>query len=267
MIFITVLMLNVWTISTDDVLSPNINILEKLGKIKSMETIMKSLETKIDQIKTENKALTTNLKKLEEKTDASERVKVAFSATLSALGNSHKFIGPYQEATSLVYENALTNIGNAYDTNTGIFTAPVKGVYYFNFVVFNPWGMSTGVKLLKNGNFVVGATDNPPGQDTEDTASNAVCLLLEQGDQIHLQLWENRRIYTDGSGGWRLVSGWSRLVEGWSGLVEGWIGLVEGCSGLVKVWSWLDDWSEVWSWLKLWCGVWNCLGLWCGVWR
>lgn len=51
-----------------------------------------------------------------------ERVKVAFSATLSALGNNHKFIGPYKEATSLVYENALTNIGNAYDTNTGIIT-------------------------------------------------------------------------------------------------------------------------------------------------
>lgn len=165
-----------------------------------------------------------------------ERVKVAFSATLSALGNDHKFIGPYTEATSLVYENALTNIGNAYDTNTGkgyhhiaqrnckhdaikfyqvicklfeepkflllstgIFTAPVKGVYYFNFVLFNPHAMSTGVSLLKNGNFVVGATDNPPEQDTEDTASNAVCLLLEQGDKIKLQLWENRRIYTDGN--------------------------------------------------------------------
>ncbi|KAK9976651.1 hypothetical protein ABG768_021859 [Culter alburnus] len=219
MIFITVLMLNVWAISADDVLSLNINITEELGKIKTMETKMKSLETEMERLRAENtelktlydtkmkmdeliklnQALTTNLKKLEEKTDASERVKVAFSATLSALGNSHKFIGPYQEATSLVYENALTNIGNAYDTNTGIFTAPVKGVYYFNFVVFNPHGMPTGVKLLKNGNFVVGATDNPPGLDTEDTASNAVSLLLEQGDRIHLQLWENRRIYTDGN--------------------------------------------------------------------
>ncbi|XP_051748025.1 cerebellin 14 isoform X1 [Ctenopharyngodon idella] len=227
LIFITVLMLNVWAISADDVLSPNINILEELGKIKTIETIMKSLETEMERLRTENEeqakelktlydttidtkikmdelikqntALTTKLKKLEEKTDASERVKVAFSATLSALGNNHKFIGPYKEATSLVYENALTNIGNAYDTNTGIFTAPVKGVYYFNFVLFNPHAMSTGLRLLKNGNFVVGATDNPPGQDTEDTASNAVCLLLEQGDQIHLQLWENRHIYTDGN--------------------------------------------------------------------
>ncbi len=79
----------------------------------------------------------------------------------------------------------------------GIFTAPVKGVYFFNFVVFNPFEIATGVRLLKNGNFVVAATDNPPGQDTEDTTCNSVSLLLEQGDQIYLQLIENRRVYTD----------------------------------------------------------------------
>ncbi|XDV26625.1 hypothetical protein PO909_030280 [Leuciscus waleckii] len=155
----------------------------ELEKMKTMETKMKSMEIEMERLRTENK----------------ERVKVAFSATLSALENAHKFIGPYANATSLVYENALTNIGNAYDTNTGIFTAPVKGVYYFNFVLFNHHVMSTGLRMLKNGHHVVTATDNSPGQDTEDTASNAVCLLLEEGDRINLQLVETRRVYTDGN--------------------------------------------------------------------
>ncbi|XDV27738.1 hypothetical protein PO909_031227 [Leuciscus waleckii] len=127
---------------------------------------------------------------------STERVKVAFSASLSA-STDVKYIGPYAEATNLVYEHAFSNIGNAYDINTGIFTAPVKGVYFFNFVVFNPYTISTGVRLLKNGNFVVAASDNPPGQDTEDTACNSVTLLLEQGDRILLQLLQNCRIYTD----------------------------------------------------------------------
>lgn len=48
-------MLNVWAISADETLPPNINILEELGKIKTMETIMKSLETEMDQLRTENK--------------------------------------------------------------------------------------------------------------------------------------------------------------------------------------------------------------------
>ncbi|CAM4597407.1 unnamed protein product [Leuciscus chuanchicus] len=217
LICVTVLILNVWAISADDELSVNINILEELRKIKTMETKMKSMEIELEKMKTmetkmksmeieleKMKTMETKIKPMETElerlgTENKERVKVAFSATLSALENAHKFIGPYATATSLVYENALTNIGNAYDTNTGIFTAPVKGVYYFNFVLFNHHVMSTGLRMLKNGHHVVSATDNPPGQDTEDTASNAVCLLLEEGDRINLQLWENCRVYTDGN--------------------------------------------------------------------
>ncbi|KAK9979142.1 hypothetical protein ABG768_012586 [Culter alburnus] len=194
LILIAVVMLNVWAIPADDVLSPNINILEELGK---MEARMKSMEKEMEQLRTQNTGKLTdhtgetmlNLKifKLKE---------LAFSASLSA-SLDRKYYGPHAEETTLVYENAYTNIGNAYDINTGIFTAPVKGVYFFNFVVFNPYALSTGVRLLKNGNFVVAASDNPPGQDTEDTTCNSVTLLLEQGDQIYLQLLNQCRIYTD----------------------------------------------------------------------
>jgi len=70
-------------------------------------------------------------------------------------------------------------------------------VYYFNFVLFNPNAMPTGANLVKNGKLVVAATDNPPSIDTEDTASNAVSLLLEVGDRINIQLWPKRRFFTD----------------------------------------------------------------------
>ncbi|KAL1280685.1 hypothetical protein QQF64_015285 [Cirrhinus molitorella] len=143
---------------------------------------MQSMEEEMERLRTENTALTTKLKTFEEKTEVSERVKVAFSASLSTLKDGFQFIGPYTQTTTLVYKNAITNIGNAYNNNSGIFTAPVKGVYFFNFVVFNPHDISTGVKLLKNGNVVVTATDNPPKQDTEDTTFNSVSLILEQDD-------------------------------------------------------------------------------------
>ncbi|KAK2900720.1 hypothetical protein Q8A67_008835 [Cirrhinus molitorella] len=197
LILITILMLNVWAIPADDLFPSNINILEELGKIKIIETRMQSMEEEMERLRTENTALTTKLKTFEEKTEVSERVKVAFSASLSTLKDGFQFIGPYTQTTTLVYKNAITNIGNAYNNNSGIFTAPVKGVYFFNFVVFNPHDISTGVKLLKNGNVVVTATDNPPKQDTEDTTFNSVSLILEQGDHIYLQLMENCRVYTD----------------------------------------------------------------------
>lgn len=55
LIVVTVLMLNVWAISADDELSLNINLLEELGKIKTMETKMKSMEIEMEQLRTENK--------------------------------------------------------------------------------------------------------------------------------------------------------------------------------------------------------------------
>ncbi|KAF4117545.1 cerebellin-1-like [Onychostoma macrolepis] len=199
MVVYIVLLLSVLSTQAQDFMSPTLDFISELKKITTMEEKFNALNDDIKELRSKNEALTTKLKTFEEKTEVSERAKVAFSASLSALGNAHRFIGPYTIATTLVYENALTNIGNVYDTNTGIFTAPVKGVYFFNFVVFNPHAISTGVSLLKNGNFVVSATDNPPGIDTEDTACNSVSLILEQGDQIYIQLMENRRIYTDGN--------------------------------------------------------------------
>jgi len=52
LIFITVLMVNVWAIPADDLVTPNINILEELGK---MEARMKNLENVIERL-TENTA-------------------------------------------------------------------------------------------------------------------------------------------------------------------------------------------------------------------
>ncbi|KAK2860810.1 hypothetical protein Q7C36_004976 [Tachysurus vachellii] len=117
--------------------------------------------------------------------------KVAFSASGPAN------VGPYLERVTLVYRKALMNIGKGYDPKTGIFTAPVTGVYYFIFVVFNANDLSTGVALMKNGKNIVFATDNEPGSDTEDTTTNSVSLLLEEGDQVYLELVETRKIYTD----------------------------------------------------------------------
>lgn len=156
------------------------DIIGELQKIKTMEKKLHALHEEVRKLKSKNR----------------ESVKVAFSASLSE-SLSRGYYGPSAEATTLVYKHAFINIGNAYNTNTGIFTAPVKGVYFFIFVVFNYDKEATAVRLLKNNSFVVAASDNPPGQDSEDTTCNSVSLLLERGDRIHLQLAEKRRIYTD----------------------------------------------------------------------
>ncbi|KAJ8390251.1 hypothetical protein AAFF_G00108200 [Aldrovandia affinis] len=73
--------------------------------------------------------------------------KVAFTASL----DGSITVGPYPDSSILVYQRVLTNIGNAYNSSTGIFTAPVRGVYYFSFTVFG-WsnGTPTAARLFMN---------------------------------------------------------------------------------------------------------------------
>ncbi len=64
LIIITVLMLNIWAIPADDLFSPNINILEKLEKMKIMETRMGYyFQTCFKNISTKNFKYTNSFKK------------------------------------------------------------------------------------------------------------------------------------------------------------------------------------------------------------
>ncbi|XP_048013065.1 complement C1q-like protein 2 [Megalobrama amblycephala] len=215
-IFITVLMLNVWAISADEVLSPNINIIEELGKIKNMETIMKSLETEMERLRTENKELTAtvteqkeNIRELRnEMKKKNEEIsnltlsqvelrkenrgrEIAFSASLVESGD--EYIGPFTTHFTLTYKNVFTNIGKAYNPFTGIFTAPLKGAYMFRVSIYGVAGTAATVSIIKNGEIVVSAYDEQPQGALN--SSNGVVLILEVGDVVYVRLKAGRRIY------------------------------------------------------------------------
>jgi hypothetical protein len=44
-------------------------------------------------------------------------------------------MGPVTDHTDIVFDQVITNIGHAYDINTGRFTAPVNATYQFNVIV------------------------------------------------------------------------------------------------------------------------------------
>ncbi|XP_029913141.1 complement C1q-like protein 2 [Myripristis murdjan] len=122
--------------------------------------------------------------------------KVAFSACLLKSGSGNT--GPFTTATTLKYKNVFSNIGSSYSPETGIFTALVKGVYFFRFSMFNNVNAtpSSVVSLMKNGVRLVSVWDTV-GSDANDMGSNAVVVSLEVGDRVYVELAANRLIYDD----------------------------------------------------------------------
>ncbi|XP_067117752.1 complement C1q-like protein 4 [Osmerus mordax] len=131
-----------------------------------------------------------------------ERTRVIFSAAAGGTGA----IGPFNVDTTMIYKTAITNIGNAYNSNTGIFTAPVKGVYYFCFFYHAEGREAARLYLYKDGKYITMTSDHQNNADTADNGGNAVILELNQGDPVYIvmaadsHVWGNAFDHTTFSG-------------------------------------------------------------------
>uniref|UniRef100_A0A667Z6X6 C1q domain-containing protein n=1 Tax=Myripristis murdjan TaxID=586833 RepID=A0A667Z6X6_9TELE len=169
---------------------------ENLGitvqKMASVEAKLETCNRQAEELKKTNQAQDEQLKVLQE-TTAISQAKVAFSA---ALGSP---MGPFQQDTPLKYERILSNIGSGYNPATGIFTAMVRGMYYFRYTMYNnnSGQPNSIVSLMMNSQRVVSTWDTE-GNDNHDSATNAAVLQLAAGDSVFVKLYANRVVYDDG---------------------------------------------------------------------
>ncbi|XP_036374854.1 complement C1q subcomponent subunit B-like [Megalops cyprinoides] len=192
-----------------DFASPDTDILAELKELKAkMEKLereneaqavkLRALETRLNiresQLEEEQPVLMQLKSTVEEvKRQNADRPKVAFSATLFGAGSQHT--GPFNTETTLIYKKVITDISNNYNPATGIFTAPVRGLYYFRFSG-HAWGNHyMAVSLYKNEQRICSAYDEQRSGNAN--SSNGVTLLLEEGDRVYMRLWTNRQIFDD----------------------------------------------------------------------
>ncbi|XP_072550455.1 complement C1q-like protein 2 [Salminus brasiliensis] len=121
--------------------------------------------------------------------------KVAFSA---ALGQPAGLRGPFGQETTMIYKNVLTNVGNAYNPSTGIFTALVKGVYYIRFTasVYDNNSSNMGLNLYKNEKHIMHLGENSIDGIAKH-ASSGITIELMQGDQVYTRLPPNYVLWDD----------------------------------------------------------------------
>ncbi|XP_031173247.1 complement C1q-like protein 4 isoform X5 [Sander lucioperca] len=122
---------------------------------------------------------------------------VAFSASLVPK-DQRATTGPFPSLTTLIYKHVVTNIGNVYNSNTGVFTAPVKGAYNFEWWVgaFGDNSHGSGAWLVKNSDLLFMNFEQQA--DGFMSSSKGMTLLLDVGDVVFIRLQTNTVVFDDG---------------------------------------------------------------------
>ncbi|KAL7373507.1 hypothetical protein ABVT39_008316 [Epinephelus coioides] len=168
------------------------------NKITVLETRMSSSENEVAELKRESAVLETRMSSNENevaelKRENADRPKVAFSAGLTDAG----LLGPFNTDITLKFSKVFTNIGQAYSPTTGIFTAPVRGVYYVRFTMWDNYSLAPmGAKLCHNDKTLTFSYDYNDNHGYV-SVSNALVLQLEKGDVVYMVLGSGYRIYDD----------------------------------------------------------------------
>ncbi|XP_078312958.1 complement C1q and tumor necrosis factor-related protein 9-like [Crassostrea virginica] len=105
---------------------------------------------------------------------------IAFSAILS-----NYIVNPYQ-SERIVFDSTVTNSGNGYNKNNGLFVTPVKGVYVFFATVVTLTGKYTESQIVRNGNNIGNIFS--AGTTTYGTGSIMTVTNLELGDAVWVRV-------------------------------------------------------------------------------
>ena len=112
---------------------------------------------------------------------------VAFTASTSVLRNA-------SANATIVFDQVETNVGQAYDARTGIFTCPYSGNYYFSHSALSSYiggFLETEIVLEGASKSLIYCGDRlgSTNETDYDQGSNSVVLSCGQGQRVWVQVY------------------------------------------------------------------------------
>lgn len=103
----------------------------------------------------------------------------------------HAYLGKSENSPSLhhtlIYDTVITNVGGSYNHHDGVFTAPVSGVYVFNWSTYSGYNSDIFTVLMVNSNQKSGTRSDSLNVREDHTSSGCAVVEITQGDIVFIR--------------------------------------------------------------------------------
>lgn len=125
---------------------------------------------------------------------------IAFQSSLT------KTLENMRNQETVIFDNVSLNEGNAYDNNSGIFTAPLDGIYSFTWTILTKAGKYFVTEIVLNGQQVTNNQADGRGLNGYPMTTSHANIKMKKGDKVWIRTQVTDGQYAHG-GNWCYFSG------------------------------------------------------------